>query len=265
MNKPVPGDDSHSTLLRGVRVLFGLVEAGRPMTVTRLAQALDLPASTTHRILNVLRQAGYVSQDADTGTYSPGIAFFRASALLAGAGAFPTVLEATLADLVERSGESAFYAAYLGETQRLRFVKTLHSHHAIQYVLRGDQTWSLLWGATGRSIASRLPVAVVRAIYEREGDSGEGVATLPAWEGLLADLQDIREKGHAVSHGQRHEGSCAVASPVVDRDGAPIGCIGVAMPSSRQQPDKTQQCVLLVTAAAARLNQLAGVAPPLSS
>lgn len=235
------------------------------MSVTRLAQALELPASTTHRILNVLRQAGYVAQNEDAGTYAPGIAFFRANAMVANASTFPSAIEATLAHLVEHSGESAFYAVYLSETQRLRFVKTLHSHHAIQYVLRRDQTYSLLWGASGRSIAAMLPDVVLRAIYDRERHSGEGVAELPGWDDLHADLQSIREQGHAVSHGQRHEGSVAIASPVVDAQGAPIGCVGVAMPSSRERPEKTRQCVAVVKAAAGQLTQLAAlasIAPP---
>ena len=76
-------DSSHSSLLRSVRVLFGLVESGQATTVTRLAQALDLPVSTTHRILNVLRQAGYVVQHEDTGSYGPGMDFLRICTMLA--------------------------------------------------------------------------------------------------------------------------------------------------------------------------------------
>jgi len=252
--KPTPPQDNHSTLLRSVRVLFGLVEAGQPMTVTRLAQALGLPASTTHRILNVLKQAGYVAQNEDTGTYGPGVALLRASVMLSASTTFEAVMQAALADLGERSGESAFYAAYLGESQRLRFVKTLHSHHAIQYVLRPDQTYSLLWGASGHAIASRLPLETLRSIYEREKGSAEGVAALPAWGRLLAHIKEVRDQGHVISHGQRHEGSHAVAAPVVDAQGHPLGCVGIAMPSSRHQPHATARSIEWVTSAAEQLS-----------
>jgi len=251
--KTSPKEEPQSTLLRSVRVLFGLVEAGRPMTVTRLAAALGLPASTTHRILNVLKDAGYVAQSEDTGAYGPGPALLRASAMLSVAGTFQALVDATLAELCERTGESAFFAAYLWESQRLRFVKTLHSHHAIQYVLRPDQTFSLLWGATGDAVASRLPPDILRAIYERDKDSGEGVAAVPTWEGLQERLSQVRLQGHAISHGQRHEGSFAIAAPVVDAQGNPLGCIGIAMPASRHQPTNTAQSANLVTSAAERL------------
>lgn len=247
-------EDPQSTLLRSVRVLFGLVEGGRPMTVTRLAAALNLPASTTHRILNVLRQGDYVAQDEETGTYSPGGAFLRVATMMASSSAFPASVNAGLRDLVEGSGESAFYGGFLNEGCRLRFVSNLHSHHAIQYVLRTDLTYSLLWGASGRSIASRLPEDVLRALYEREKDSGEGVAPLPPWDEMWRIMQQIRHDGYSISDGQRSEGSHSIAAPVLGTGDAVIGCVGISMPSARRDAGKTAQCVALVTATAARLS-----------
>lgn len=251
------GDDPQSTLLRSVRVLFGLAESGRPMTVTRLATALTLPASTTHRILNVLKQGDYVTQDEETGTYSPGGAFLRVAALMASSSAFPAMVNAAMRGLVEGSGESAFYGAYLNEVCRMRFVANLHSHHAIQYVMRTDQTYSLLWGASGRSIAAQLPEATLRAVYERERSSGEGVAPLPEWDGMWRLMQQIHHDGYAISDGQRNEGSHAIAAPILGANGAVIGCIGISMPLARREAEKTQRCVALVTAAAARLSSAA--------
>ena len=247
-------DSSHSSLLRSVRVLFGLVESGQATTVTRLAQALDLPVSTTHRILNVLRQAGYVVQHEDTGSYGPGMDFLRICTMLAASSPFTSSVQAVLNGLVERSGESAFYGAYLKETGRMRFVSMLQSHHAIQYVLRGNTTYSLLWGASGRAMAASLPEDQVRAIFEREKSSAEGVQVLPNWATFWAILSEIRQAGYALSDGQRHEGSHAIAAPVTGANDTLLGCVGLAMPDSRRQPEKTQQAVDLVRAAAAQLS-----------
>jgi DNA-binding IclR family transcriptional regulator len=250
-------DDPQSTLLRSVRVLFGLAEGGRPMTVTRLAGALSLPASTTHRILNVLRQGDYVMQDEETGTYSPGPAFLRVATLMASSSSFPAMVNGELRSLVEGSGESAFFGSYLNEISRMRFVANLHSHHAIQYLMRTDQTYSVLWGASGRSIASRLPEKEMKAVYERDRKSGEGVADIPEWDKMWNMLQLIRSEGYAISDGQRYEGSHAIAAPILGAHDAVIGCIGISMPVARRDPDKTAKCVALVKAAAAQLSSAA--------
>jgi DNA-binding IclR family transcriptional regulator len=263
-------DDKHSTLLRSVRVLLGLAESGQAMTVTRLAQALGLPPSTTHRILNVLLKAGYVMQNEETGTYGPGMGFLRVSTMLAAASPLASSIQAVLNDLVERSGESAFYGAYLRETGRMRFVSVLHSHHAIQYVLRGNRTYSLLWGASGRAIAASLPQRQVRVLFEREKDSAEGVAPLPDWASFWQELCDIRSAGYALSDGQRHDGSHAIAAPVIGAQDTLLGCVGLAMPASRRQARSTRQTIELVTAAAAQLSMAgrfaqAGTGPSFSS
>ena len=268
MNKKDTNQDLQSTMLRSVRVLFGLGESGRPMSVTQLASALSLPASTTHRILNALRKASYVAQNEATGTYQPGMAFLRMSAMMAASSTFPSAVQSMLTNLVERSDESAFYAVYLNETQRMRFSVTLHSHHAIQYVMRGNQTHSLLWGASGYSMASRLPEQVLREIYEREKNSAEGVAKVPSWPALYKSMAQVRQDGYAISSGQRHDGSHAIAAPVVGDDEALIGCVGIALPVSRQQAEKTQKCVALVASAAAQLSLAARsvhLSVPLSS
>ncbi|HTK02609.1 MAG TPA: IclR family transcriptional regulator [Bordetella sp.] len=250
-------DEAQSTLLRSVRVLFGLAEAGRPMTVTRLATVLSLPASTTHRILNVLRQADYVMQDEETGAYSPGPAFLRVATVMVASSTFPASVNDALRLLVDGSGESAFYGAYLEQVCRMRFIANLHSHHAIQYVMRTDQTYSVLWGASGRSIASQLPESTLRVIYDREKEGGEGIVPLPAWDTFLQWMRDTRATGYSVSDGQRYEGSHAMAAPVFGANGAVIGCIGISMPLARKDPQKTARCIELVNACATQLTRAA--------
>lgn len=250
-------EDPNSTLLRSVRVLFGLVEAGRPIAVSRLAQAVGLPASTTHRILNVLRQGDYVTQDAQSGNYGPGAAFLRVATLLASSSAFAPAVNSVLRSLVEDSSESSFYGVYLREVGRMRFLSNLHSHHALQLVMRTDQTYSVLWGASGRSIAAFLPEHVGRGLYEREKDSNEGAVPLPSWDALWRTFTEIRQDGFCASDSQRFEGSHAIAAPVRGADDAVIGCIGISMPSARREAAKTEHCAKLVLRAAEQLSAVA--------
>ena len=94
----------------------------------------------------------------------------------------------------------------------------------------------------------------MRAIFEREKNSAEGVQALPDWAAFWAILSEIRQAGYALSDGQRHVGSHAIAVPVIGANNTLLGCVGLAMPDSRRKPDKTQQAVNLVSAAAAQLS-----------
>jgi len=57
--------------------------------------------------------------------------------------------------------------------------------------------------------------------------------TLTSVAALEAELDDVRRRGYAVTHGELEEGLDAVAAPVRGRDGAVQAAIGVSGPSFR--------------------------------
>lgn len=256
-------EDSTSSILRGVRTLVALAELGRPVSFGVLAEALQLPPSSAHRILSVLRQAGYVAQDPATGSYSPGPAFLQAATAFCLATPYPRCVHDTLANLVASSGESAFYGAYHAEVQRYRFATVLYSEHAIQYMSRADKLYSVLWGASGRSVAAYLPEKTLRALYEREKASAEGNQPLPSWETLNSEFAKIREHGYSTTANQRFEGAHSMAAPVFGLHERPIGSIGISMPSMRRDESRLQEFADLVCAAARHLSAVAqcGIQP----
>ena len=256
---PQRNDQPASAVLRSVRVLMCLAESGGPRTVTKVARTLGLPISTTHRILNVLKAANYVAQD-DGSRYSIGPSFMRSASTLAAPVTLHNGVQRVQQKLVEGSGESAYYAAYLPAAGRLRFTATLQSHRAIRYVMRSDTDHSLLWGASGLSIASALPEPEVHAIFLRERHTGEGEFALPGWDGLLETLREVRRRGYALSEGQRSAGAHAIAAPVFANPGLVVGCIGLSMPAGRSYAGATARHADLGRAAAADLTLVAAMA-----
>lgn len=250
-------EDPTSSILRGVRALVGLAELGRPVSFGVLAEALQLPPSSAHRILSVLRQAGYVAQDPTTGSYSPGSAFLQAATAFCSASTYPRVVHDTLAELVANSGESAFYGVYHTEVQRYRFLTVLYSEHAIQYISRADKLYSVLWGASGRSVAAYLPEKSLRALYEQEKESTEGNEALLPWEAFSEEMAWIRELGYSTTTNQRFEGAHSTAAPVFGHHGRPIGSIGISMPSIRRDESRLQEFATLVREAARQLSTVA--------
>ncbi len=251
--------EKSSALLRGVQVLLCLAEAGGPVTVTDLAATLGIPTSTAHRILKILKTARYAEQDSSS-RYRIGSGFFRPTTTLVSLCAFHVDLQRVQQRLVKDSGESAFYGAYLSEAGRMRFIATLNSHKAIRYVMQTDVDYSLLWGASGLSIASALPEPILRRIYLRERDSGEGERPLPDWPEMIGLLRCTRQTGFAISDGQRSAGAHAIAAPVFTGPDTVIGCIGLSLPDFRRHHDATLKYAALVQTAASDLSVAAEAA-----
>lgn len=250
-------EDPNSSILRGVRTLIGLAEAGGPVSFGVLAEALALPPSTTHRILSALRQAGYVAQDPSTGSYLPGSAFLRAATVFSTASTYPQAVRASLDRLVERSGQSAFYGAFLAETQRFRFVAIRYSDHAVQYVAHTEKTYSVLWGGSGRSIAAFLPEKTLKTIYEREKGRPEGQSRLPSWKEFKQEMASIRAQGYCTTASSRFEGAHSVAVPIFGASQIVLGCLGLSMPTLRRDEAKIPGYARLLLAEAMHVSQVA--------
>jgi len=250
-------EEASSSLVRGVETLVGLAEAGGPTSFSVLGASLRMPHSTVHRILQALKKAGYVTQDPATGSYSPGVAFLQAATLFCSQSTLPRSIESALNSLVEDSGESAFFGIYLPQSQRMRFFAQLYSEHAVHYVLRKDKDYSLLWGASGRSIAAHLELKMLQVLYERSQKDDEGKAELPRWTDFRTEMNSIRAAGFCTTYNQRFEGAHSVAAAVLGSHGAVLGCIGICMPSQRRNPANIERLGELVKAAALHLSTVA--------
>lgn len=250
-------DESSSSLVRGIDTLVGLAEAGRPVAFSVLGASLRMPPSTVHRILQALRRAGYVTQDPATGSYSPGTAFMQAAAIFSSASTLPRAIETALNTLVAQSGESAYFGLYMPQSQRMRFLSQVYSDHAVHYVLRTGEDYSLVWGASGRSIAAFLAPEVLKGVYDRGRKEGGGQAELPPWREFQAAMKEIRAAGYCSSYNQRFEGAHSVAAPVIGSQGAVLGCMGICMPSMRRDPGRIDALGELVKTAARQVSVVA--------
>jgi DNA-binding IclR family transcriptional regulator len=146
---------------------------------------------------------------------------------------------------------------YLNELKRFRFLAQFFSEHAIQYVARKDQDYSILWGASGRSIAAFLPERAVKEIYDRERTIGEGNEPLPSWTDFKGELSRIKELGYCVTRNQRFQGAHSIAAPILGADNVVVGCLGISMPATRYEQTRVRELGAMILPAAEELSTVA--------
>jgi DNA-binding IclR family transcriptional regulator len=80
-------------------------------------------------------------------------------------------------------------------------------------------------------------------------------------EALLAMLNEVAEREHAIDNEESEEGLRAVAAPVRNHTGNVIAALGVAAPVQRMTKKDMQTCVPSVIATAAAVSARLGYAP----
>ncbi|WP_272977034.1 IclR family transcriptional regulator [Deinococcus geothermalis] len=218
------------TLERGLTVLLALKDLRRA-PLSQLARQVGLSVSTTYRLLETLRQQGFVEWEEQTGmfsvglrAYQVGLAFAERNSLI---GAAQPEMNALVAELNETVNLAVLYdneAVYVHQVEGRQLVR--------MFAHLGDSA-PLHCSGVGKVLLAWRPEEEARQKL------GEGpfmaytphtLTTLPA---LLPELARVREQGYSLDDEERELGVRCVAAPVRDQSGQVVAALSISAPTSR--------------------------------
>jgi DNA-binding IclR family transcriptional regulator len=91
---------------------------------------------------------------------------------------------------------------------------------------------SLYWGASGKAILAFLPENEIEQTLRRESASSVSGEKPPSLRAMVAELREVRERGYAITEGEKLPGARGVAAPVFDAKGV-FGCLCLTSPQER--------------------------------
>ena len=209
---------------RAIRVLVAL-QGGRRMSLGEIAQRLDLAPSTVHGIIRTLLAHGMVAQERDSRRYRLGPATLR--------------LGNVYLDTLELRARAAGWAAELARRTGCAVrtgVLLLGDVVVVHHEPRPDGTRQM--PEVGIVIPAHA-CALGKALLAFDRDDPDRLAprsmtgeTITSSAELKEQLADIATTGVAHEQDEAVLGECALAGPVFDSSGAPIGAIGLVVPSA---------------------------------
>lgn len=227
---------------------------GQP--VGAVAQALDMPASAAHRMLNDLVRLGYARQVRAQGDYAltirlaaVGLAFLGRTGVVDVALPVLDRLAAECRELVRLSvvdhPHLVWVAVAQGATSGLRYDPGRE-----QGVVA-----SLAYSAGGRAWLSALPVDEALALAAAQGltpPEGAAEGARISLADLMALLERARADGWAEAVDSYIAGMAAIAVPI-RANGSAIGCLSIAGPAARLTPARRAAVLPALRAAAAEV------------
>ncbi len=214
-------------------------DARRPtLGITDIARATGLSTTTTHRLLVTMQSNRLVRQTSDR-RYGLGPLLVQ----LARSGALPTTLRdaalPVMTALRDEVDETVALHELLPSGERV-VVDQVESRHELRrtYTDIGVPI-QLPHGAPGKAILSMLPFEQQEYWLSRPIVSvTPRTITDPA--ALRAELAEARRRGWAASSSERTPGIRAVAAPICDHSGAPIGALGLSVPEVRMDDGRAE-------------------------
>lgn len=233
------GNASRDPLKKVFAVLNWMLDHGPgPWGVREMAAALSMTPSTTHRLLQALDEDGLVQRQPATGRYELGLEFYRlAHAAVAQFGTERIALP-LMRTLVEACNETAFLGLYDAKRREMIFAASVESTHPLRYVVETARWMPVYAGASGLAIMAFLPESERRDIIAVSGlrPLTDGTITNP--DLLEQELALTRQRGFAISRGQRIAGAIGLAAPIFGATGEVTGDICLTLPESRFETDQ---------------------------
>lgn len=243
----------NSAALRAFRLLETLAASGRPLSLTDLADRIELSRQSVHRILKQLEESWLITRSPGSRHYacSSRLSRFALNVMLnAGPAA---VRHAILSELVETIGETCNITMLSGTN--IVYIDRVETLWALRVHLQAGSTVPLHCSASGKLLLSLLPKAQrdrLLATLPLKAVSGNSITDRRV---LRAELEETRRRKIGINKEENLQGIIAIAVPVMlDRNRA-CAAIAVQAPVARMSLEKLLSYVPLMNEAASRLRE----------
>ncbi|SYX90177.1 Pca regulon regulatory protein [Pseudomonas reidholzensis] len=255
-------------LERGLAILELLASSAEGVPLTEISEALQIPRSATHRLLNILCENGYARQEQERGTYVLTSKLQVLAFTHLGADGTLDAVQPVLNRLAAEVGELVRLSVV--DDDRLTWVARAQGARAgLRYDPDMGKEARLSCSASGYAWLSTMDNARALALVAQQGlGSVEdyGPQAPQSIEALLPRIEAARSVGYAVAIQTFADWMAAIAVPVVHPlSGKVIGVVSVAGPVFRLSEARLQQIAPALIAAAAHIQQLIPGSPALMS
>jgi len=215
---------------RALAILLCFTPSDGGLTLTEIAERVEIHKSTAHRLLATLEARRFVHRDKASGLYRPGVQLVELASLVLRDMDLQRWAEPYLQSLSAECGEAVDLAALDGNA--VVYLQVIDSPKRIKIAAAVGQRLPVHCTATGKAFLAFLPPGQVTEILG--GDLRRYTSnTVVGIPDLRRELQLTRQRGYAMSEEEFEPDINALAAPVLDAHGFPVAVVAVVGPSFR--------------------------------
>lgn len=245
------------TVEKALRLLERLSTFDAPVRLSQLSRDIGMNKSTAYRMLETMRQMGYVQQDEPNGRY-----MITSKMWQIGVRAFQRIDIRNLArpfleELSQQTNEPAVLA--ITEGTDVVIVDRCASSQAVQTISPVGSRSPMHCSSLGKAylmIDTETKLSLLARPLERFTDK-----TIVNVADLRADIASSTDAKLALAFDEYREGVSGVSAPIIGSDAVVHAIIGITLPTPRAEGPSFEVCKSAVRAQALRLSAELGHDP----
>src|SRR5579864_354061 len=245
---------SHTSSVAKALLVLECVGLSERRTLSEIAKDVGLPKSTLLRLVQELVARGFLRRTAH-GEYAVSLKMWQIGCNAFNAEAIRDEVLPLLRGLVDRTGETAHYAAY--EDGSSVYIEKVDGLHPIRsYTAVGGRSPAYAT-ATGKALLAwrdEREIADIGRSAQRWTD-----ATRVGADAVLQEASTTRRLGYAVNRGEWRASVWGIGAPVFNRHRKVIAAVGISGPRERVEPGIDEVAAAVVAAAKELSGRLAAL------
>lgn len=225
-------EKNHKILEKALSMLeYVAVERGN--CLTEICNAVDIPKSTAHSLLNTFVNMGYMKKDR-SGQYSIDIKLFELGNRYVNNDSFLQAAREVLDAIVVEVDETA-HLAILDGTDAV-YVCKCDCSHTVRMVSFVGKRLPAHASAIGKALLSGYTDEEIRALYKDKQLERLTENSIRSIDVLLEQIADIRRQGFAKEHEESTPGVECIAMPIIGRNSGKVeAAVSISVPVFRSE------------------------------
>jgi len=232
-----------------MEILEVLKEKNRSFSIAELAETIDLPPSTVHRILQTFCEKKYVLRDERSHTYRLGPALIPLGKAAARGIRIQDAAHPVLTSLSAKTEEDAYLVIPVGNKGLV--ISKIDGPNHLKVVEEFGYEMYLHCGAIRKVLLAYQSPAFIDEYIKNIIVQGRAFPQVSP-DALKKELAKIRQSGYAITSGDYVNDAVGIGAPVFNSEGELAGSIGIIAPTVRLNSEALimRECALVQSFAA---------------
>ena len=201
------------SLDRAFDILELLSREQHGLNLTEIGNRLDLHKSTVYRLLQALKERGYIDKSAQ-GSYRLGMEFIELSSLYLNNLELKTEAQPILRELSSLSGNTAFLATL--QESEVVYIDKMETHNSLRKYSIIGQRAPLYCTALGKSMLTGKTEEQIRSLYQERELKAFTERTIKSVDALVEEIEKIRRRGWSLDDEEYEQGLRCIGAPIRD-------------------------------------------------
>jgi DNA-binding IclR family transcriptional regulator len=233
------GVDEKSNNVKSVRKALLIMEEldkSGELSIGDLSERMCMDKATVHRLINTIKDAGYVNQNPDNKRYSNSLKLLAMGNRVMEKSGVKHIARPYVEELAGKTGETINLGILVGN--KIIYVDKLESSSTIKVGLGIGVSVPSYCSGLGKAILAYTPeperMEIINSItFEKFTDHSIVDSML-----FMKELEKIRQNGYSVDDEEYVDGLICFGAPIFDFHGKPIAAISVSCPKYRYDEEK---------------------------